>query len=91
MQNRNVTVKYNNFTETFANGWPARHPLFVMKACCFYPSTGLRNGWKVAASVVSEVSRIWAGQVLFEVWPATWAVHGGIWICMVLLHNMPVI
>ena len=28
--------------------------------------------------MVFESARIWAGQVLSEVWPATWAVHGGI-------------
>ena len=36
----------------------------------------------LSASMVAEVPRSWAGSVLFEVWPATWAVHGVIWSCM---------
>ena len=37
--------------------------------------------------MVSEVSRSLAGSDCMEGRPATWAVHGGIWSCMVLLHG----
>ena len=45
-----------------------------------------------AASMVSQVARSLAGQVLSEVWPATWAVHGvilAVWCCcmgLLVLH-----